>query len=76
MSGAMSGAIPPNLNPGTIVQAMQDQARANMGLFQDAFKLFNPFAAQQAAAKEGEDVEAMKRDLQAMQERLGKLGKK
>jgi polyhydroxyalkanoate synthesis repressor PhaR len=76
MSGAITTGMPANLNPGTIVQAMQEQARANMGLFQDAFKLFNPFAAQQAAAKDGEDVEAMKRDLQAMQDRLSKLSKK
>ncbi len=76
MTKSLSGSIPTNLNPGTIVQAMQDQARANMTLFQDAFKLFNPFAAQQAAASNVEDVEAMKRDLEAMQDRLSKLGKK
>jgi polyhydroxyalkanoate synthesis repressor PhaR len=64
---------------GDVLGAMQDQARTNMNLFQDAFKMFNPFAATQAAdlAKKSEpnDVESLKRDLDAMRERLEKFGK-
>jgi polyhydroxyalkanoate synthesis repressor PhaR len=64
---------------GDVLGAMQDQARSNMNLFQDAFRLFNPFAAMQAASEankpEPSDVEGLKRDLDAMRERLEKLGK-
>jgi polyhydroxyalkanoate synthesis repressor PhaR len=70
MSKAMSG---------NVMGAMQDQGRANMEMFQKAFSLFNPFAAMQAASAkqqgEGDDVEAMKKDLKAMQDRLDKLGR-
>jgi polyhydroxyalkanoate synthesis repressor PhaR len=70
MSKAMSG---------NVLGVMQEQAKANMDLFQNAFSLFNPFAAKQeaAAAKNAEsgDVDAMKRDLEAMRARLDKLGK-
>jgi polyhydroxyalkanoate synthesis repressor PhaR len=63
---------------GNVMGAMQDQARANMEMFQKAFSLFNPFSAMQAGAakaEEGNDVEAMKKDLRAMQERLERMGK-
>jgi polyhydroxyalkanoate synthesis repressor PhaR len=70
---------------GNVLGAMQDQARANMEMFQDAFKLFNPFAAAQASAQKAaeaaagktgvDDVAAVKRELDAMRERLEKLGK-
>jgi polyhydroxyalkanoate synthesis repressor PhaR len=61
---------------GDVIGAMQDQARTNMTMFQDAFRLFNPFAAAQAKEAEGDDMEVMKRDLDAMRERMDKLGKK
>lgn len=72
---------------GDVIGAMQDQARTNMALFQDAFRLFNPFAAKQAqaqaeaaatpAAKSGaDDVDAIKRDLDAMRERLNRMDQK
>jgi polyhydroxyalkanoate synthesis repressor PhaR len=66
---------------GNVLGAMQDQTRTNMEMFQKAFSMFNPFAAAKAAAEQaekgqsGEDVEAMKRDLKAMQDRLERLGK-
>jgi polyhydroxyalkanoate synthesis repressor PhaR len=71
MSKAMSG---------NVIGAMQDQARANMDVFQQAFRLFNPYkAAEDAAASRTDpdvsDVDAMKRDLDAMRARLDKLGK-
>ncbi|MGL5115030.1 MAG: polyhydroxyalkanoate synthesis repressor PhaR, partial [Beijerinckiaceae bacterium] len=69
MSRAMSGDV---------IGVMQEQARANMTVFQDAFRLFNPFTAQQKAAEAAaapEDVEAMKRDLDAMRSRLDKLNR-
>jgi polyhydroxyalkanoate synthesis repressor PhaR len=69
MSKAMSG---------NVLGAMQDQARHNMEVFQKAFRLFNPFAAMQAGAakpEEGNDVEALKKDLKAMQDRLDRMGK-
>jgi polyhydroxyalkanoate synthesis repressor PhaR len=70
---------------GNVVGAMQDQTRANMEMFQKAFSLFNPFAAMrpgataasggQPSAEGKDDVEALKRDLKAMQERLERMGK-
>jgi polyhydroxyalkanoate synthesis repressor PhaR len=63
---------------GNVVGAMQDQAHANMEMFQKAFRLFNPFAAAQggtAKPQDAEDVEAMKRDLKSMQDRLDKMGR-
>jgi polyhydroxyalkanoate synthesis repressor PhaR len=60
---------------GNVIGIMQDQARTNMEMFQKAFSLFSPFQKAAEAAKEGEDVEGMKRDLKAMQERLDKMGK-
>lgn len=48
---------------GDVLGAMQDQARANMTLFQDAFRMFNPYAAalkaQDAADKSEKPVEPM-----------------
>jgi polyhydroxyalkanoate synthesis repressor PhaR len=63
---------------GNVLGAMQDQARHNMEVFQKAFSLFNPFTAAQKAATgagQGDDVEAMKKDLKTMQERLERMGK-
>ena len=64
---------------GDVLGAMQDQARTNMNLFQEAFKMFNPFAVVQPeksnAAEASNDVDALKRDLDAMRERLEKLGR-
>jgi polyhydroxyalkanoate synthesis repressor PhaR len=61
---------------GDVIGAMQDQARANMAVFQDAFRLFNPFATQRMTDDAPpEDVEAMKRDLEAMRARLDKLNR-
>jgi polyhydroxyalkanoate synthesis repressor PhaR len=66
MSKAMSG---------NVIGAMQDQAKANMELFQNAFRLFNPYAQTKPNPKDSEDVEALKKDLKSMQDRLDKLGK-
>ena len=60
---------------GDVIGVMQDQARTNMTMFQDAFRLFNPFAAAQAKKAEGDDMEVMKRDLDAMRERMDKMSK-
>jgi polyhydroxyalkanoate synthesis repressor PhaR len=60
---------------GDMIGVMQDQAKANMELFQKAFSMFSPFAKPAGAAKEGEDVEAMRRDLKSIQERLDRMGK-
>jgi polyhydroxyalkanoate synthesis repressor PhaR len=64
---------------GNVLGAIQDQTRTNMEAFQKAFSLFNPFAAANPAKAEdpqdAKDVEAIKRDLRAMQERLDRMGK-
>lgn len=63
---------------GDIFGAMQEQARTNMAIFQESFRLFNPFAHQAKLAAEGEETElsAMKRDLDAMRERIDRIGRK
>jgi len=69
---------------GGAMDAIQAQTRANMTMFTEAFRLFNPFAAT-AAAKAQEDSAAagaksddlgdLKRELNEMRERLDKLAK-
>ncbi|MGL4636255.1 MAG: polyhydroxyalkanoate synthesis repressor PhaR [Beijerinckiaceae bacterium] len=68
---------------GDVLGAMQDQARANMTLFQDAFRMFNPYAARKESAKqaapdaaEGGDVDEIKKELDLMRQRLDQLSKK
>lgn len=66
------------------MDAIQAQTRANMAMFTDAFRMFNPFTAM-AAAKEqeasqanpakGDDLGDLKRELNEMRERLDKLAK-
>lgn len=68
---------------GGAMEAMQAQTRANMAMFNEAFRVFNPFtaaaAAQQAkdeaAAPKKDDLDGLKRELNEMRERLDKLTK-
>jgi polyhydroxyalkanoate synthesis repressor PhaR len=68
---------------GDVLGAMQDQAQTNMKLFQDALRLFSPFAAQagagkpepQAEAPKTDDVQALRRELDAMRDKIDKLSK-
>lgn len=62
------------------LDAIQAQTRANMTIFTDAFRMFNPFAAMAAKAKEEaagtskpDDLGDLKRELNEMRERLDKL---
>jgi polyhydroxyalkanoate synthesis repressor PhaR len=66
------------------IDAIQAQTRANMQIFTDAFRMFNPFTAMAAAkAKEetaaapakGDDLGDLKRELSEMRDRLDKLSK-
>jgi polyhydroxyalkanoate synthesis repressor PhaR len=66
------------------MDAIQAQTRANMTMFTEAFRLFNPFAATAAAKAQEENVAAgtksddlgdLKRELNEMRERLDKLAK-
>jgi polyhydroxyalkanoate synthesis regulator protein len=65
------------------MDAIQQQTRANMALFTEAFRMFNPFAAMAAAkakeeaapATKGDDLGDLKRELGEMRERLDKLSK-
>jgi len=66
-------------------QGMEEQAKRNMSMFNDAMKLFNPFAAlmpgaaappeaaKQAPAKD--DIQALREQMAAMQEKLNKIVK-
>ncbi len=63
---------------GAAFEAMSEQARSNMAMFQQALSVFTPFkipagTAAPAAAKD--DVESLKKDIEAMRSRLDKLGK-
>lgn len=62
------------------LDAIQAQTRANMTIFTDAFRMFNPFAAMAAKAKDDaassgktDDLGDLKRELNEMRERLDKL---
>lgn len=69
------------------IDALQAQTRANMAMFTEAFRLFNPFAAAAAAkakteaeappaaAAKGDELGDLKRELSEMRERLDKLAK-
>ncbi|MDX3809833.1 polyhydroxyalkanoate synthesis repressor PhaR [Bosea thiooxidans] len=70
---------------GQALDAIQAQTRANMQMFTEAFRMFNPFAAtaaakaKQAAAAEpaakGDELGDLKRELNEMRERLDKLSR-
>ncbi len=65
---------------GGALDAIQAQTRANMTLFSDALRMFNPFAAgakaeNQAATVKPDDLGDLKRELNEMRERLDKLSK-
>ena len=72
---------------GNAMDAIQAQTRANMTMFTEAFRLFNPFTAAQQQAKGGaaggqdtpapknDDLDMLKRELGEMRERLDKLTK-
>jgi polyhydroxyalkanoate synthesis regulator protein len=67
--------------------AMEEQARNNMAMFSQAFSMFNPFAAAQAAAKgqtgsapaaasEDADLDALKKQMADMQAKIDGLSRK
>jgi len=69
---------------GGALDAIQAQTRANMAMFTEAFRVFNPFAAAAAAkakeegaagAAKGDDLGDLKRELNEMRDRLDKLAK-
>ncbi|MGL4976262.1 MAG: polyhydroxyalkanoate synthesis repressor PhaR [Bosea sp. (in: a-proteobacteria)] len=60
---------------------LQAQTRANMQMFTESFRLFNPFLAGAAQAKPAEtkdetEMDGLKRELNEMRDRLDKLAKK
>jgi len=68
------------------MDALQAQTRANMKMFTEAFRMFNPFTAVTAAKEQeeaaasaggakGDDLGDLKRELNEMRERLDKLAK-
>jgi polyhydroxyalkanoate synthesis repressor PhaR len=71
--------------PTAAFQALQDQVQTNMKMFQEALRLFTPFAVQDQGAakpaadskpKEGEgDINDLKRQVSEMQARLDKMTK-
>ena len=81
MTKAFSGGA---LGSGAM-DALQAQTRANMAIFTEAFRMFNPFAAAAAAkaqeesaaagAAKGDDLGDPKRELSEMRDRLDKLAK-
>lgn len=53
---------------------LEEQARANMAMFQEALRVFTPFVPRrQAPALATEDVAALKRELDALRARLDRL---
>jgi polyhydroxyalkanoate synthesis repressor PhaR len=72
---------------GDAFKAMQDQAQRNMAMFSDAMMAFNPFASAMGSAVPGapapgkpaspsrDDLQSMKEQLAAMQQKLDTLSK-
>jgi polyhydroxyalkanoate synthesis repressor PhaR len=65
---------------GDVFGAMQDQARASMTIFQEAFRVFSPFApggttAPQPEAKAGDDLDAMRKQIDEMRQKLDRMGR-
>jgi polyhydroxyalkanoate synthesis repressor PhaR len=62
---------------GDMFGAMQHQARANMAAFQEAFRLFNPFAHMPGAPRPPEadqgELEELKRDVESMRAKIDRL---
>ncbi|RDJ22052.1 polyhydroxyalkanoate synthesis repressor PhaR [Bosea caraganae] len=82
----MGKAFPGGAFGGGALDAIQAQTRANMAIFTEAFRLFNPFAAAAAAkakaeseaapaAAKGDELGDLKRELSEMRDRLDKLAK-
>ena len=72
-----------NLGLGNPMLGMEEQAKRNMAMFNDALKLFNPFAAmmpgaaapEPAAAKSAsaDDLQSLREQMAAMQDKLNKI---
>ena len=59
--------------------ALQDQVRTNMNLFSEAMKMFSPFAKAPESAKQesgADELDALKRQMAEMQEKLEALSRK
>jgi len=59
--------------------AMEDQVRRNMEMFEKTFAMFAPFARGEKAEKPsrgGDEVDELKRQMEEMQRRLDRLGRK
>ena len=63
---------------------MEEQAKRNMAMFNDAMKLFNPFAAAMSGAAPApaapkasaqDDLQVLREQMTAMQDKLNKMGK-
>ena len=61
---------------------MEEQAKRNMAMFNDAMKLFNPFAAAMTGAAPAapkasaqDDLQVLREQMTAMQDKLNKMGK-
>ncbi len=58
-------------------QAMEDQVRSNMKFFTEAMRIFSPFPKRADEAKDGaapaDDIEALRRQMKEMQEKLDSL---
>ena len=80
MQEAFKGVVP--------MQRLEEMGKQNMALFENAMKMWNPFAAQQrangtgngaanasGAPEKGEDIDSLKSQLNAMQAQLEKLVK-
>jgi polyhydroxyalkanoate synthesis repressor PhaR len=59
---------------------LEEQARRNMEMFEKTFAMFAPFAAGQKGAEKpsrsGDEVDELKRQMEEMQRRLDRLGRK
>lgn len=75
----MKSAMSPTELSKQAFDALEGQAKRNMSLFQDAFAMFNPFAAMvkphEEAGKSAEDLDALRKQMEEMQARLNAMAK-
>lgn len=68
------------LDMSTAMQAVEEQTRRNIEMFQNAMAMFSPFGSQQgkdksaAAERRGEELKELKEQIAAMKQRIDQMG--
>lgn len=71
--GGTTSPVSQIMNPTSAMSAMEDLARKNMEMFENAMKAWTPFMGQAMAKTAEERMEALKKNIATMQGELNKL---